>query len=135
MNAGYGESCTGQRVRGFLAGSKIFLVASKRPNHLWASPNFQLNGNLGFLSPALKAKTTRSRSLSSIWFHDKEWVEFYLHSHCMLSWRGEGQTYLQKFQHDVLGKLKNTIHIFRWAHNISTRITLFIYLNLEENSS
>ena len=135
MIAGYGEFCAGWRVRGFLAGSKIFLVASKRPNHFWATPSFLLNGNLGGLSPALKATTTRSRSRKSIWCHDKEWVEFYLHSHCVLSWRGQGQIYLQKFQYDVLRNLKNTIHIFRWAHNISTYITLILYLNSEENSS
>jgi len=60
MIAGYDESCTGWRVRGFPAGSKIFLVASKLPNHLWAPPNFQLNGNLGVPFPALKVTTTRS---------------------------------------------------------------------------
>jgi hypothetical protein len=55
MMVGCGESCMGWRVRRFPAEYKILLVASKRPNHLWATPNFQLNGILGVLSPAIKS--------------------------------------------------------------------------------
>jgi len=43
-----------------LQGPKYFLVASKRPNRLWDTTNFQLNGIMGVLSSALKATTTRS---------------------------------------------------------------------------
>jgi hypothetical protein len=136
MMAGYGESCTGWRVRGFPAEYKLLLVASKRPKHLWATPNFQLNGILGVLSPALKVTTTRSWSLTSICCHDKEWVEFYLLFHYTISWREQRQMYFSKVPAWCTGEVKNNmIHIFRWVRNISTCITLFLFLKSEENSS